>query len=64
MTNHFRNGSGYADPTAAKVIDKELRRDRDRRVTIKKVKNLLNENDYELVERIKIRDKRTGKVYK
>lgn len=69
MERYWENGSGYYDPTATKTIEKETRKEikaRNKEVhdTIQEIKNLLEDRDMELVERIVIKDKRTNKKYK
>lgn len=69
MEKYWKNGSGYYDPTATKAIEKETRKEtkaRNKEVhdTIQEIKNLLEDRDMELVERIVIKDKRTNKKYK
>lgn len=71
---YWLNGEGYYDPTAAQVIEHEnhdkkssvvYTRARDKAVgnLIDGIKAILRGFDLELVDRIKIRDKTTGKEY-
>ncbi len=63
-----RNGSGYHDPTMSEalksILSKEKSRDKRIHKAITIVKNLLNLWGMEMVNRVHIRDKRTGKIYK
>lgn len=68
---HWKNGEGYYDPTPGKAIDKidkktkRRSKARDKVVTdvIDSIKSILNVFDLELIERVKLRDKKTGKEY-
>lgn len=72
MEKYWKNGSGYYDPTATKVIEKEnaaekaRQKARNKQVhdTIQEIKNMLKEKDLELVGRIVLKDKKTNKKYK
>ena len=71
--SNYRNGSGYYDPTVAEMFKKEdeerhkrnkqKRRDKQVRAVIGNSLALLSRNDLKLLNRMKIEDKRTGKVY-
>ena len=63
-TNPQCNGSGYYDPTAYEALKAvELE---EMRVTnvIKAVKAVLNVAGFDLINRIEIRDRRTGHEYR
>lgn len=70
MSNYFRNGSGYADPVPAKVIDKQIKQSkqikRDIQVNnaIARSLSVLKKNDLILTERMIIKDLKTNKIYK
>lgn len=64
MDRYWENQSGYYDPTAAEVIKKESKRNKEIYDTINEIKNILKDKDLILIERIVIKDKRTKKVYK
>jgi hypothetical protein len=72
MDKYWKNASGCYDPTLASVIEKENSAEkannkaRNKQVhdTIQEIKNILKERDLELIERIKLKDKRTNKKYK
>lgn len=69
----YRNGAGYYDPTVAemfkredkqKVIDdKQKRRDKQVRAVISNSLALLSRNDLKLMNRMVVKDNKTGKVY-
>ena len=63
-----RNGSGYSDPTAATALHdiykKEKEIDRNAMRLIGLIKDLLRTCDFELIERVQIRHKPTGREYK
>ena len=56
------NNEHYRDPTAFKAME-NMDAKRVRRV-VKNIKLYINENDLELLNRIELKDKRTGKIYK
>ena len=65
------NGSGYYDPTAyeaMKQIQTEANRlnhvDNNAHMVVTTIKNILDLAGFELVERIQIRHKKSGKIYK
>ena len=65
------NDSGCPDPTAyeaMKLIQMEERRsdqtDRNARLVITTIKNILDLSGFELVERIQIRHKKSGKIFR
>ena len=62
------NSSKYPDPTAHAALQSALdeQTDEERRIrkVISTVKNVLDFAGFELMARIEIRDKRTGKIYK
>lgn len=69
MEKYWMNESGYHDPTLAKVIENENSREhraRNKQVhdTIQEIKNILQDRDLELLERIQLKDKATKKVYR
>lgn len=63
-----RNSEGYYDPTAylgmKPVVDEENALQRDVNALIKVLKYIIGKSGFELVNRIEIRDKKTGRVYK
>ncbi|SCL85029.1 hypothetical protein [Sporanaerobacter sp. PP17-6a] len=67
MSKYWENASGCYDPTAAKIIEKEnfVERVRDKEVhdTIREIKNILKYRNLELIDRVKLKDKETGRKY-
>lgn len=67
--NDFKkNSSGYSDPTAylgTKAIIRE-ENEQQRRVAslIKVLKSIIDEEGFELIARIEIRDRKTGREYR
>lgn len=63
-----RNGSGYSDPTAATALrtiyKKEKEIDRNAMRLIGLIKDMLRICDFELIEKVKIRHKPSGREYK
>lgn len=65
MDKEFLNHEGYPDPTAYKALRNVKNSDEERAMFLFKVLNYIIRNaDFELVERIHIRDKRSGKEWK
>ena len=64
MTRYWENQSGYYDPVVKEVIDNESKRNKEVHDTIQEIKNILKEKDLVLIERIKLKDKRTKKTYR
>lgn len=58
------NGSGYYDPTAYAVLNDMMKQPREVHRLISKMKDLAEANGYEVVGRIVLKDKKTGKVFK
>lgn len=68
MERYWENGSGYYDPTAKQTIqtiEKENKaRNKEVHDTIREIKNLLDDRGLALINRIQLKDKDTGKLYK
>lgn len=69
MEQYWKNDSGCYDPTLAKVIENENRREnsaRNKQIhdTIREVKNILKDRDLQLLNRIQVKDKINNKEYK
>lgn len=68
MDELSRNGSGYKDPTASMALHtihkREMDADEDAAKAIKLIKEFLRLCDFELIERIQIRHKPTGREYR
>lgn len=74
MNRYWENQSGIYDPTVKQIIEKENKREKRNRLVrkrnkevhdiIQEIKNMLKDKDLILVERIKLEDKKTGKVYR
>lgn len=66
--NNLKNHEGYADPTAyygtRDVIRAEAEVDKRAHSVIAVLKMLVRSCGFELIERIKIRDTKTGKEYR
>ena len=58
MYNHEHYKDTTADTALLNIEQERLKR------TMKQIKKVLRDNDFELLERIVIRDNRTGKIYK
>lgn len=63
-----KNSEGYSDPTAylglKSIIEEENALEREVNTLIKVLKYIIRNSGFELVSRIEIRDKRTGRVFK
>lgn len=68
MDELSRNGSGYTDPTASPILHaiqkREMEADENANRIIRLIKDLLRICDFELIERIQIRHKPTGREYR
>ena len=68
MNKPWQNGSGYSDFTAYNAIKnvsvEEVKVDRDARMVVTTIKNILNLAGFELVGRIQIKHKKSGRVFK
>lgn len=62
MAKEWQNKEGYADPTAYDAL-KNI--DDEKRVSelVFILKWIINKSGFELLERIKLRDKKSGKTY-
>ena len=63
MYRDIKNVEGYPDPTAYGAIENIESKERAQKV-IAEILWLLEANDFELVERIKIYDRKAGRLYK
>ena len=61
MGINIRNPSGAVDPTPKRAIDGD---DKRVRAVIKEIREILEEEGFELLARIEIRDKLTGRCYR
>lgn len=68
MNKTFYNASGCKDPTAGKAIievsKEEKKVDKRARDAVHLCKDLLDIADFELIGKIQIRDKKTGREYR
>lgn len=64
----YRNKEGYADSTAGRALEKvqraERKREGDISDLIKMLKLIISLAGFELIGRIELKDKQTGKEYK
>lgn len=62
----FYNGSGYADPTAYTAIKNAEHSQSVENVNrlIKEIKTLISDNGFVLLNRIELKDKNSGMVFK
>ena len=59
-----RNGSGYTDPTAFEAIKNVTEEEKKLAKTIKTIKSIAELAGYEVEERIVLKDKETGKIWR
>lgn len=69
MRDFYRNSEGYSDPTAfgglSSAVSEDIKEADERmNLLIKTVKNLIHLAGFELVSRIEVEDKKTGKQYR
>ena len=66
--NPKRNSEGYYDPTAdaarRPIFQEENAVEREVNALIKVLKYIISKSGFELVSRIEIKDKKTGRVFK
>ncbi len=64
----YRNGSGYPDPTAFEgmnaVVKEECELEHKKNKLIQTIKNVVSMAGFEVVGRIEVKHKDTGKVFK
>lgn len=64
----MKNPDGYCDPTAYAAMNSVQRSqdEADLRVQtfIKALKTMIDQSGYDLLERIELRDRRTGRIYR
>lgn len=67
-SNPYYNSEGYADPTAyagtKNIIKEETETERKASELIKVLKFIIRSSGFELVERIKIKDTKTGREFR
>lgn len=68
MRNPYFNSEGYADPTAyhgtKDIIKEETETDRKATELIKVLKFIIRSCGFELIERVQIRDTKTGREFR
>lgn len=66
--NPRRNSEGYYDPTAymglKPIIDEENALEREVNMLVKVLKYIISKSGFELVSRIELRDKKTGRTFR
>ena len=66
--NPRRNSEGYFDPTAymglKPIIDEENALEREVNMLVKVLKYIISKSGFELVNRIELRDKKTGRTFR
>ena len=62
--NPLYNSEGYPNPTAFGVIQEENELEKKTGFLIKVLKFIINESGYELLNRIEIKDKKSGRVFR
>ena len=63
MAKEWQNKEGYADPTAYHAL-KNIEDEKTVSELVFILKWIINKSGFELVERIQLRDKKKGKIYK
>lgn len=68
MSDPRRNSEGYLDPTAHEAIAAIAKSDEERQRRLKSlifaVKSIIDLAGFELINRIELKDKHTGRIYK
>lgn len=70
----YKNPDGYADPTAhtalslvlaqAAQAEQDAAVDKHANALIKELKSIIRQNEFDLLARIEIKDRRTGRCYR
>lgn len=64
----YRNKEGYPDPTAGEAVGKAVREEREKNAAVTSLitmlKQIISLAGFELVGRIALKDKETGKEYR
>lgn len=63
MAKEWQNNEGYADPTAYQAM-KNIKNDNRANELVSVLKWIANKCGFEFADKILLRDKRTGKIYK
>ena len=65
-SNPYFNHEGYPDPTAYHAIKAAMKEDSSSELhdLVNDIKDIVAQSDFEIVGRIKFKDKRSGKIYK
>lgn len=63
MAKEWQNSEGYVDPTAYHAL-KNIEDEKKVSELVFVLKWIINKSGFELVERIQLRDKKNGKIYK
>lgn len=63
MAKEYQNKEGYADPTAFHAL-KNIEDEKKVSELVFVLKWIINKSGFELIERIQLRDKKNGKIYK
>lgn len=62
--NHYFNSEGYPDPTAYGVIKDENALEAKLGFLIKVLKFTANEAGFDIINRIELKDRKTGRIFK
>lgn len=62
--NDFYNSEGYPDPTAYSLIKQENALEAKTNFLIKVLKFIANEAGYDVLNRIELKDRKTGRIFK
>lgn len=60
----YRNSEGYPDPTAYSLIKQENTLEAKTNFLIKVLKFIANEAGYDVLNRIELKDRKTGRIFK
>ena len=63
MAKEWQNKEGYADPTAYQAI-KNIEREKRVKELVMVLRWISNIAGFEIMDRIQLRDKKSGKIYK
>ena len=63
MSKDWQNAEGYADPTAYQAM-RNMEDEKRIKELIFVIRYIVGKSGFELVDRIQLRDKKSGKIYK
>ena len=63
-SKYYYNSEGYPDPTAFSVIKEETDTEKRVALLIRAIKTIVTVSGFELLNRIEIRDEKSGRIFR